>query len=71
MNNNIFDAVKDMSPDERKSYFETNKEDLSDDGLREMVGMTRSNGENPNSDAPYNNNYYSSPGFVCDGERRC
>ena len=72
-----FDALKEMSREERAEYFKKNKSDLLGDVLSAVNGGTAkslaSGGkENPNSEeCPYNGNWVSSFGYVCDGQRVC
>ncbi len=71
MNKTILDTLKGLSREERKSYFESHKSELFDDGLRSVNGGTAAGGENPTSENPYKGNWISSPGYICDGEEIC
>lgn len=68
------DVLKGMTREARSEYFQKNKSDFLD-GLMDSVngGATRAGGkENPNSEeVPYNGNWVSSFGYVCDGETIC
>ncbi len=76
MDDRIRNELKDMSREERASYFEENKADILDGRLESVNGglaaVAAEQKENPNSsEVPYNGNWYSSFGFVCDGEVIC
>lgn len=68
------DVLKGMSREARSEYFQKNKSDFLDSLLDSVNGgATRAGGkENPNSEeVPYNGNWVSSFGYVCDGETIC
>lgn len=68
------DALKEMSREERGDYFKKNKSDLLGGILSAVNGGTAKSAgkENPNSEeCPYNGNWVSSFGYVCDGQRIC
>ena len=67
MDQKLVNNLAGMNTEERASYLAANKSDLASAALNNANG----GGENPNSSAPYGGNYYSSPGWICNGERRC
>ena len=67
MDQNLVNDLAEMNPEERASFFAAGRSDLASAALN----ATNGGGENPNSSAPYGGNYYSSPGWICNGERRC
>lgn len=64
------EELKNMTREERKSYFNEHKSELLDSELTEVSG-----GEeviNPNSDLDDSiGNFYSSDGYTCHGEVQC
>jgi ribosomal protein L29 len=75
MDEKIREQLKDMSREERASYFAENKTDILGERLETVNGglaAAAEEKENPNSsEVPYKGNWYSSFGFVCDGEVIC
>jgi len=67
----FLEAIKGLSKEEKKSYFESHKSELFDETLKAVNGGTGANVENPTSEVPYAGNWISSPGYVCNGEEIC
>lgn len=67
----VLESIKGLSREERKQYFESHKAELLDDSLKAVNGGTNAEIENPTSEVPYGGNWFSSPGFVCEGEVQC
>ncbi len=66
------DALKGKSREERAEYFKEHKSEIMDETLTSVNGGTAEPRENPNSEeVPYNGNWISSFGYVCDGEEIC
>ena len=69
MNQEHFESLKGMSKEERAEYFRAHKSELlSADALKSVNGGATTN---PNSEVPFDGNWYSSFGFVCQGNRFC
>jgi hypothetical protein len=65
--------MKNLSRDERVDYFKMNKSSILDSALSAVNGG-KSDGErkNPNSEIiPFEGNWFSSDGYVCNGEVIC
>lgn len=71
MNSAFLEAIKGLSREEKKSYFESHKGELFDQTLKAVNGGTGANVENPTSEVPYAGNWISSPGYVCEGKEIC
>ena len=82
MDKNELESIKGLSREERAEFFKKNKADilaLSADDLSKVnggagAGCYRDPGanENPNSEEiPYGGAWYTSFGFICNGERWC
>jgi hypothetical protein len=67
------EQLKSLSREERTDYFKSHKRDLMELSLEAINGgmMTKGGRENPNSSCPYNNCYYTSFGWICDGYKSC
>lgn len=68
------EAMKGMSREEREEYFKNNKSQFIETILTAVNGgAAKSAGrENPDSEqCPYKNCWFSSFGFICDGEQIC
>ena len=69
MDQKLIESLKGKSREERAAFFKEHRmELLSPDDLKIVNGGT---GENPNSSVPYDGNWYTSFGFVCEGRRQC
>ena len=71
MNSAFLEAIKGLSREEKKSYFESHKGERFDQTLKAVNGGTGANVENPTSEVPYAGNWISSPGYVCEGKEIC
>ena len=71
MNMEVLESIKGLSREERKQYFESHKSELLDDSLKAVNGGTGEDVENPTSEIPFGGNWFSSPGFVCEGKVQC
>ena len=72
MNKEVLESIKGLSREERKQYFESHKAELLDDSLKAVNGGTGEDDDsNPTSEIPFGGNWFSSPGFVCEGEVQC
>ena len=74
MDSKTIEMLKGMSREEKKAYFEKNmKSVLKASELENVNGGTGGDVENPNSEimAPQYGPWYSSFGYVCDGEKCC
>ncbi len=74
----IIEEVKGMTREEKKAYFEKNKKALLNIADLDVVNGGGKGGkapevENPNSEemAPDFGPWYTSFGYICDGERCC
>lgn len=72
MNNKIVDELKGMSREERAEYFRQHKSELLDSDLQNVSGGRNAEpGENMASEVPYDGNWYTSRGFICEGQVQC
>ena len=74
MDISILEEVKGKSREERKSFFEEHKSEILDSMLENVNGGVEVHaypGENPNSSCPYELCWWSSRGFICNGEVIC
>ena len=71
MDKELLEQLKDMSREERTEYFKEHKEELLSSSLENVNGGSGKTIENPNSEVPYKNNYYTSWGFVCESIVYC
>ena len=75
MNRELAEQLRNMSGEERSAYFIGYRSELLATDLEKVNGGTDSeNGgeiENPNSDDLYKGNWFSSPGYVCQGKVVC
>ncbi len=67
------EELRNMSREERMDYFKAHRSDLANAALEAASGgaAVRSVRENPNSSCPYNNCYYTSIGWICNGYGGC
>jgi hypothetical protein len=73
MNKELLSQMKSLNRDERVDYFKMNKSSILDSALSAVNGG-KSDGErkNPNSEIiPFEGNWFSSDGYVCNGEVIC
>ena len=72
MDQAVMEQVKGMSEEERREFLEKNQSELASDTLNK-VNDDAADGEkkNPNSECPFEGNWESSFGFVCNGEEVC
>ena len=69
MDLSLIEAMKGKSREERAEYFKAHKAELlSASDLKSVNGGATTN---PNSEVPYGGNWWSSFGYVCEGERFC
>ena len=73
MNKELLSEMKSLSREERVDFFKQNKSALLESALSAVNGG-KDDGErkNPNSDiVPFENNWMSSFGYICNGEEIC
>lgn len=69
MDKSLIEAMKGKSREERKDFFVSHKAELlSPADLKSVNGGATTN---PNSEVPFNGNWWSSWGFVCEGAHFC
>ena len=69
MDKSLIEAIKGKSREERAAFFQTHKAELlSETQLKSVNGGATTN---PDSEVPFNGDWYSSWGFVCDGDHFC
>lgn len=73
MDKTLLDEIKAKSREERAEFFKEHKSELFDELLNRInAGFeTTGKGENPDSEVPYCGSWYSSYGYVCDGDHFC
>lgn len=72
MDHSVVEQMKGMSREDRKAFFSSNKSALSSSALSCVNGGEGSEKQNPNSEeCPYQGNWISSDGYICDGEVIC
>ncbi|MBR2760009.1 MAG: hypothetical protein IKD66_02460 [Solobacterium sp.] len=75
MANKIMEQLKGMSKEERIPFFKAHKSELAETVLHSVNGGTGNDAEliaNPNSEeCPFEGNWISSDGYVCNGEVVC
>ena len=73
MDKALLDEIKTKSREERAEFFKEHKSELFDEFLNRVNGgiLAEASGENPDSEVPYCGSWYSSYGYVCDGDRFC
>lgn len=72
MDKKILEELKSMTREERMIYFEKNvKGKLSVADLDNVNGGNGADNENPNSEGVWGGNYYTSWGYVCNGNHSC
>lgn len=72
MNEKLVELLKGKSREEREEIFKNNRSRLLDESLNAVNGGNGAEVENPNSEeCPYNGNWVSSFGYVCDGIVQC
>ena len=69
MDQSLIEAMKGKSKEERAEYFKSHKAELiSASGLKSVNGGATTN---PNSEVPFDGNYWTSWGFACRGAHFC
>ena len=73
MNQKLVENLKGMSREERMAFFTEHKSDfISLSDVSSVNGGAGAEVENPNSEeCPYEGNWISSDGYVCNGEVVC
>ena len=72
MDKELLEQLKALTRDERTTYFNEHKSELLEDSLsRVNGGLAAGEVENPDSEVPWKGNYYTSWGFVCEGDNFC
>ena len=69
MDKSLIEAIRGKSREERTTFFLSHKANLlAESELKSVNGGATTN---PQSSVPYKGNYYTSWGFVCDGNHFC
>ena len=71
LEDNSIQTLKALNKIDRARYLAEHKPELGFSDLDRVNGANGANQENPNSETPYKGNYYSSYGFICEGEVIC
>ena len=74
MNKDLLSQMRSLRREERLDFFKLNKSSLLDSALSAVNGGKAAGGErkNPNSDIiPFEDNWMSSDGYICNGEVIC